>query len=99
MQSVMETVSFQLKPASTRDAFVQSSAQVNTWARAQPGFQSRALSSGDDGTWVDTVFWDSAQAAQQASALFMQDLAQSAFMAMIDPTTVQMAHRTVHSRA
>lgn len=96
---VMEMVTFKLKTNTTPMQCVTASETVNAWAQAQPGFISRALSQGGDGMWFDVVYWQSAADAQAASQQFMVDLAQSDFMAMIDPATVNMTHAPVVSRS
>ncbi len=97
LNPVMELVTFKINANCTPEAFAVANEPVNTWVRAQPGFQSRALSN-QDGTWIDVVFWDSAETAHAAAAKVMSDLGQSEFMAMIDTNSVQMQHLQVVSR-
>lgn len=97
--TVMELVTFKVKASATPSQFVAASAPVTTWVRAQPGFLSRAVSQGEDGTWFDVVFWESDATARAAAEKFMVDQAQSDFMAMIDPDSVKMTLAQVHSRA
>ncbi len=97
--SMMELVTFKVKTNTPPAQFAAASAPVTTWVQAQPGFLSRALSQGDDGTWFDVVFWESAATAQAAAQQFMVDLGQSDFMALIDPESVKMTHAPVVSRS
>lgn len=96
--TVMELVTFKVKASATSAQFAATGAPVNAWVRVQPGFLSRALSQGDDGTWFDVVFWESAATAKAAAQKFMVDLAQSDFMALIDPESVKMTHAQVESQ-
>jgi hypothetical protein len=89
---VMELVTFRINAQVSPDAFVAASAAVSTWARAQPGFQSRALSRSEDGTWFDVVLWNSAELAQAAAEKMMIEMGTSDFMTMIDPSSIQMQH-------
>jgi hypothetical protein len=99
MDSVMEMVTFKLKPGFGTHDVKSANTPVNAWVRQQPGFQARRLTQGEGGLWYDVVFWDSAETAQAASARFMADLGGSDFMGMLDPATVQMAHPVVISQA
>ena len=96
--TVMELVTFKVKASATPAQFAATGASVNAWVRVQPGFLSRALSQGDDGTWFDVVFWASAATAKAAAQQFMVDLAQSDFIALIDPESVKMTLAQVQSQ-
>ncbi len=97
--TVMELVTFKVKTNTTPAQFAAAGAPVTTWVRGQPGFLSRALSKGADGTWFDVVFWESAATAQAAAKQFMVDQGQSDFMALIDPESVKMTFAQVQSQA
>lgn len=97
--TVMELVTFRINESTSPEEFASASEAVNVWVRAQPGFVSRALSRGDDGLWFDVVFWESRATAQAASQSFMTDLGQSAFMVLIDASSVKMSHAQVRSQA
>ena len=92
LKPVMELVTFKIIANCTPEAFAAACEPVNAWVRTQPGFQSRTVSCNEDGTWFDVVFWDSAETAHAASAKMMAELGQSEFMAMIDPSSIQMQH-------
>lgn len=97
--TAMELVTFKVKANATPAQFAAAGVPVSAWARAQPGFLSRTLSQGDDGTWFDVVFWESLATAKAAGQQFMVDLGQSDFMALIDPDSVKMSVAQVHSQA
>lgn len=99
LNPVMELVTFKINSNCTPAAFAAACEPINVWVRTRPGFQSRTLSRNEDGTWFDVVFWDSAETAHAASAKLMTDFGQSEFMAMIDPTSIQMQHPQIVSRA
>jgi hypothetical protein len=56
---------------------------------------SRQLCLSDEGKWSDIVVWESPQSAKQAADQFVKELGQSAFMRMIDFSSVQMSHQAV----
>lgn len=96
MSQTMELVVFQLKTGVSHAAFLHANAQVNDWVKTRPGFVSRTLTH-KEALWHDVVFWQDANSAQSASKQFMLDLITSDFMAMIEPTSVQMSHHTVQA--
>lgn len=92
MNSTIETVSFNLIPGTTKDAFLAASEAVSAWVERQPGFQYRSLSQKDDGSWIDIVYWASRADAEAANASFKQELGTSDFVKLIDNRTVIMEH-------
>lgn len=97
MSAVLESVTFRLAPEATVSAFTQASEVTFAWVRQQPGFVHRVLSCDETGQWSDQVLWVSMVQAQAASEAFMHNFGESAFMALMDPTTVQMQHTSVHA--
>ena len=93
MFEVMETARFKfVEPV---DA-AQAAAEVEVWLAAQPGFRSRVLLGPDrEGYYTDLVRWGTAAAAEAAMAAMAQSDVAMAFMARIDPASVQMSHAPV----
>jgi hypothetical protein len=91
MQSI-EHVTFRLVPGTDRAAFLENARRTEAAVRRQPGFQSRMLLEGDDGTWSDIVTWASHADAMAAATDILSDPDFAPFGAMIDGPTVQMTH-------
>ncbi len=95
MSGTIEMVSFKLNTDASEQAFLDSNQALEAWVVKQPGFQYRALSKQEDGTWVDLVFWESLEQAQQAGAAFMAAAELKAMLAFIDKDSVSMQHMPV----
>jgi heme-degrading monooxygenase HmoA len=71
-------------------------AAVAAWLSAQPGFRSRVLVGPDnEGYYTDLVRWQSAGDAHRAMEAMPSSDAAMAFMARIDPASVDMRHAPV----
>lgn len=55
LNPVMELVTFRLNANCTPEAFAAACEPVNTWVRAQPGFQSRTVSRNEQAMWFDVM--------------------------------------------
>ena len=97
MSAAIEIVSFKLKQDASEHEFLSSNPALQTWIAGQPGFQYRALAKKDDGSWVDTVFWDSMDNAKKAGAAFADAEEAKPLMAFIDDGSVDMQHLSVVS--
>ncbi len=95
MSATIEMVSFKLASGSHEQAFLETNTAVENWVVKQPGFQYRALTKQADGTWIDLVFWESLETAQQAGNAFMAAQEPKAMLAFIDKETVNMQHLPV----
>lgn len=95
MSATIEMVSFKLASGSSEQAFLETNTAVENWVVKQPGFQYRALTKQPNGTWIDLVFWESLESAQQAGNAFMAAQEPKAMMAFIDKETVTMQHLPV----
>ena len=93
MSEVMEIARF--KFVEVVDA-AQAAAEVEVWLAAQPGFRSRVLLGPDpEGYYTDLIRWETAAEAHEAMAAMAQSEVAMAFMARIDPASVQMSHAPV----
>lgn len=89
---VMENVSFRLAPGTKPDDFLSAARAIQSWLLTQPGFVSRRLTQGTDGTWTDLVEWRSlAQATAAGEAIMALPEAQP-MMRSIDPASVALRH-------
>jgi len=66
-RSVIEIVSFRVKPGISDEAFLKPNEPVEAFLRAQSGFVGRHLSKNDDGQWFDHVEWASLEQAHAAA--------------------------------
>ena len=91
--------------AGTTDAQVLSaSAELGAKLREMPGFIDRELSKSADGEWLDILHWRTMAEAQTAGEQVMTWPCATAFMAMLDMSTLKLSHYsqmtvTSHSRA
>lgn len=93
---VAETVTFQLNAGVSMQEFLDLSYASETFVRSNPGFVSRRLSCGGDGSWTDTVIWkDMETALKVADSFGKQDFA-PALMEAISPDSVTIRHETIH---
>ncbi len=92
MTPTLEKISFKTKTDITEAAYIAAFEKLNGWLLEQPGFSYRTTVREEDGTWHDLIYWASLENAQAASAGFPTAPGAEAIMAMIDQTTVQMAH-------
>jgi hypothetical protein len=94
-QPVTEIVTFRLAPGVTEAAFLAAARGTEAFVAAAPGFVSRRLSRGGDGTWTDHVEWASMPQAMAASEALMADPAALPFLQAIDPASIAMRHETL----
>jgi hypothetical protein len=95
MSAAIEIISYKLQASASKEDLMACNPPVESWIAAQPGFEYRALSQKEDGTWVDVVFWDSMENAKKAGEGFCQADAPKKMMALIDEGTVDMQHMSV----
>lgn len=90
----VELVLFKLKEGVSEAQGLEAMTSLNDFVSKQAGFISRKLSKASNDSWVDLVFWESMQAARQASELVMQsDDCLEAFK-VLDEKNMQMIHAT-----
>lgn len=93
MSEVMEIARFRFVEGARA---AEAAAAVHAWLAAQPGFRSRVLLGPDgDGVHTDLVRWQTAADAQAAMVAMERSEVAMAFMAQIDPASVQMSHLPV----
>ncbi len=91
MQTI-ELVTFRLNPGTDRGAFLAAAKGTEALVRRQPGFLSRMLTEGEDGTWADIVTWAGPADAAAAAEAVMTDPGFTPFLMMIDGASVRMSH-------
>lgn len=97
-QYVAEIVRFTARPGASPEALAEASAGLAGWLGGQAGFVARALSRAPDGSYTDHVIWTSMEAAKAAAEAIMSAPAAGAFMALIDPASVEMSHAPIVTR-
>lgn len=94
-ESVLELVRFRLQPGATPDAFLAAAAASVAPISACPGFRSRRLVHDGAGTWTDVVEWADMASASRAAETVLANPALAPFLALIDGTSVEMAHPAI----
>lgn len=89
--SVIEVVTFNLKPGVTAEEFAPIDKRVETQhVSKQPGFISRESAAGSNGERVAIVHWRSIKDAEASMASFEKAPAAAEFMTKIDAATMSM---------
>lgn len=90
---VVELAIFKLKEGVSRDQLMETVDGVTEWAKRQPGFVSRDLTySEESDTWIDVVWWASADAAHAAAEAAMTSESCAPMFGLIDLEGTQMIH-------
>jgi hypothetical protein len=92
MRMIVEVSQFRLAPGADERAFL-AAAERSQWGflGQQAGFVSRDLLRAEDGSWIDVVRFESAQAAKAAFEGFAGHPDARAFESMLDPSAVSMS--------
>lgn len=89
--SVVEVVTFKLKPGITLAEFAPIEKRVATqYVSKRPGFVSRERAVGSDGEMLVIVHWRSSKDAEASMASFEKAPAAAEFMSKIDASTMSM---------
>ncbi|NIZ15665.1 antibiotic biosynthesis monooxygenase [Phaeobacter sp. HF9A] len=92
--TVIEVVTFKLKADVSEADYVAATEKSQRLIGGMPGFISRSLSKGADGSWTDYTIWVDMASAEAAMAQFPQADCTADVMRMIDPSTLVMRHET-----
>ena len=88
----VEVVLFKLRPGASEDAFMRANEALIPDLRAMSGFIRRELHRGDDGQWMDTVYWRSRSDAMRAAELFPSLASAAPLMELLDTESLTMLH-------
>jgi hypothetical protein len=91
----IETVTFKLNNAVSREAFVEAAQAISVFASKREGFVSRRLSCNDEGLWIEQIEWKTLEAAKSAAAEIGNDPTLGPCMTMIDGPSVELHHTTL----
>jgi hypothetical protein len=84
----LEMTTFKLEKGKTYKNFITANADVDSWLKKQPGFQSRQIAQQPDGTIIDVLIWNSQQDGTDAMHRLMDELSNSPVHDLIDQRTV-----------
>lgn len=87
---MIEILTFRLSAEADEGAFLEADRRVQTeFAYLQPGLLRRTTARGVAGEWCVIDLWRSAEDADACEARWGKDDATSAFMALVDRTTIR----------
>jgi hypothetical protein len=93
---IVEVSQFRLVPGTDEQAFLDAAETTQTgFLDEQEGFVGRDLLRTNDGSWMDIVRFQSAEAAQAAFEGFAGHPGVEAFESMLDRSSVSMTHWSV----
>jgi hypothetical protein len=95
--AILELVTFKLAKGISDEAFLVENEHLNRWVKNQPGFEYRALAQANDGSWTDTVFWQSMTTASAAQQSFGDEPSLQGMMKVIDMDSVKVDHQQIHT--
>jgi hypothetical protein len=91
----IEITTFKIKGCSFVE-FIKANASIDEWLKKQPGFQSRRIAEGEDGTVVDMLIWDSVEEGTDAMHRIMAETSDSKVHSLINQGTVSWTMYPVH---
>ena len=84
---------FKLANGASDQQFVEASQQAEAFIKEQPGFLYRSVSrQNNSDLWIDTGYWESAEAYQKVHQAFMTEPRCQRFMELIDQETLDVRH-------
>lgn len=86
--TVVEVVTYKLREGLSEDDYLKAVEATFPFLCKTDGFVRRALSKGEDGTWVEFVEWTNLDAAKAASELAMSEPTLADFMSAADMETM-----------
>jgi hypothetical protein len=92
----LELGKFRLRAGvSTKALFEAERAIRHGRIQQQPGYLGRELGHNGNGEWLILIRWDSQEAGEAWSPIFMQDPVAQQLIAAIDMSTMQQEHYTI----
>jgi heme-degrading monooxygenase HmoA len=92
--SVVEVVHFRLAEGASEPTFLEQNRRAQAFVAERPGFVSREVARGDDGSWVAIVRWRSAADADASFAAFVAAPETQPFMALLDGPSMRAGRYT-----
>lgn len=97
--TVVEMVTYKLKPQVTKTDLHTSHQGVNTFIKNQPGFLYRSVSADENDQWYDIVYWQDMESAKAAGDAFMASTEGQHLCSLVDMDSCFMRHMNVESEA
>ena len=92
-KQVMNLYFFKLAKGVSDNQFIEASQQAEAFIKEQPGFLYRSISrQNSSDLWIDTGYWESADACQKVHQAFMTEPRCQSFMECIDQETLEVRH-------
>ncbi len=89
--SVVEVMTFRLRQDSGEDEFLAADRDVQTeFVPTHRGFLRRTTARAADGEWAVVTLWAADEDADASAARGVDDVTVGAFMALVEPTSVQI---------
>lgn len=95
-QQYIEVVRFALKAGVTQEQFLKAESDIRKGSiQVQPGYQGREVYQDHDGTWLIIITWDSQEAAEAWTPVFMTLPEGGAFGALLEFSSARQEHYTL----
>lgn len=89
---VMEIVIWKATPGFTEEQIIEKSKGLNQFVTQQKGFVSRDFAKNENGQWIDFLYWETMESAQEAAKNIEKNPACADFVSTIDMSSMQMFH-------
>lgn len=90
--TTVEITEFRLVDGADDERLLEASAQIEDDLESFDGFVRRELLRGEDGVWVDLVWWSSRETAEAAVTAAMADESFGRYFSLIDDASIDMRH-------
>lgn len=90
--SAVEVVIYKSKEGVTKEQALKAAKSVNKFISSQKGFVSRTFSETEDSRWIDVLFWESLEDAQNANNIAMKSAVPLKFFETIDEKSMIFLH-------
>ncbi|MGB0205133.1 MAG: antibiotic biosynthesis monooxygenase family protein [Neptuniibacter sp.] len=97
--TVVEMVTYQLKPETSEAEFAATHEPVNAWLKKQDGFLYRSVSADHNGVLHDLAYWQNMETAKTAGDAFMESVEGQALCGLINMDSCIMRHMAVQTEA
>ena len=95
--STLEMVEFRGKEGVSSAEMLDKASRLHGVLADMDGFIERHLAQGDDGKWVDLVYWRDLASARAAADAVMKIPAAQEFFALIDQESMRFVHLEIRS--
>ena len=89
---VVELALGKVKPGVNREDYLQAAVAIEEDLRRMPGFISRRILVGEDGMWVDLIYWNNLEVFLRAAEEFQNIASAQTLFGLLDPGANRMYH-------